>query len=93
VSGYAYDSSMPHFCLTCHPDGKASGHPESPFPIKSGNHVGIACDQCHKASLGSSYASNFDCYGGGACHSVNHNGTSSSPGACFQCHPTGTAGD
>jgi Class III cytochrome C family len=93
VGGYTFDSSKPHFCLTCHPDGKAASHPESPFPIKSGNHVGIACNSCHQASLGSSYQTNFDCYANGACHSVNHNGTSSSPRACFQCHPSGSAGN
>jgi hypothetical protein len=89
VGGYGYDTSKPHFCLTCHPDGKAASHPESPFPIKRGNHAGIACNQCHKSTLGSSYKTNFDCW---SCHTDQHRNPSHDPQACFGCHPSGSAG-
>lgn len=89
-SGYAWDGAKKNFCLTCHPDGKASGHPESPFAIKTGAHAGIACADCHKTSLGSSYKSNFDCW---TCHTDQHQNPTHDPKLCFQCHPSGRAGD
>jgi Cytochrome c7 and related cytochrome c len=93
VGGYAYDATAPHFCLTCHPDGTAAGHPESPFPIKSGNHRGVACATCHNPARGGVPSQNIDCYGGGACHRTSHHYTPSDPPACFRCHPNGAAGN
>jgi hypothetical protein len=90
--GYAYDSNTKNFCLTCHPDGKASGHPEAKFPITRGNHAGIACNDCHKSSLGTSYASNYDCW---SCHTGQHRNSTHDPQLCASsgCHPSGSAGD
>lgn len=95
VSGYQYDGNTKNFCLTCHPDGTAKSHPESPFPIKSGNHVGIACATCHNPARGSVPSQNIDCYGGGACHSGTHHYTPATPSRCASsgCHPSGFASD
>jgi Class III cytochrome C family len=92
VSGYHFDASQPHFCLSCHPDGLGgAGHPENKFPITSGPHRGIACDQCHKASLGTpSSIDNTDCV---TCHTGAHHRDPSKPHDCLRCHPNGYAGD
>lgn len=93
VSGYAYSTTQRNFCLTCHPDGTARSHPESPFAIQSGNHRGIACATCHNPARGSVPSQNIDCYGGGACHGGSHYYTPATPARCFSCHPSGIAGD
>jgi hypothetical protein len=45
-------------CADCHPStdtwaGATFAHPESRFPIKTGHHQGIECNDCHDQSLGS----------------------------------------
>ncbi len=92
TSGYAYSNTTKNFCLTCHPDGKAAGHPEAKFPITSGNHSGIACADCHKTQYGTSYASNYDCW---SCHTNQHNNPNQDPQLCASsgCHPSGSAGN
>ena len=91
VSGYHYDTSQPHFCLACHPDGMGGKHPESKFPITSGPHRGIACGDCHKASLGTPDSiDNTDCV---TCHTDAHHRDPSKPHDCLRCHPNGYAGD
>jgi len=98
VSGYHYDSSQPHFCLSCHPDGMGGGHPGDKFPIANGAHSNIPCDMCHDSSLGSPDSKdNTNCL---TCHiaadiSPHHtdvggyNYDTSKPHFCLDCHPNG----
>lgn len=105
VAEYAFDSQTPNFCLSCHPDGQAADHPDSEFPL-SGAHGGIACGDCHNASLGpSTDGQNADCIG---CHTGEHSmsrmnevhqeedGYSWQPDVhdfCRECHPRGLKED
>jgi hypothetical protein len=103
VTDYQFDKAMPHFCLTCHPDGKAASHPESKFPIASGAHQGIPCNHCHDSTLGSDLGgANVSCTG---CHSHSMATMASAHSSvgrymwsdtdkrfCLTCHPTGRGG-
>jgi hypothetical protein len=107
VRAYVFNAATPHFCLTCHPDGRAASHPESLFPIAVGAHVAIACNDCHDSSLGSDVGGqNANCTG---CHTGTHSRANTDPHHrearnyvwsdtdkqfCRKCHPTGgRAGD
>lgn len=101
---YAFSTTNPAFCLSCHPDGRAAGHPELGFPLATGAHQGIACAACHDATRGTSAGgANANCVG---CHSGTHAravvdqqhlGDPSyafdvtSPAFCLRCHPRGIA--
>jgi hypothetical protein len=68
IPGYAFTSSMPNFCLTCHPNGRAGMHPEAKFPT-TGPHD-MPCADCHNYQLGpSTGGGNVDCIG---CHTGEH---------------------
>jgi hypothetical protein len=103
-SPYPGHSAFPTTCNDCHTTTAwipaNGGHPETQFPIKSGAHSGIACADCHNASLGSA-KDNPDCVG---CHTgiharskldAKHQGvrnypTGAAPGNfCLNCHPDG----
>jgi hypothetical protein len=91
------------FCLSCHPKGLADGlHPEARFPITSGSHRNMPCNDCHVPSVGTPVAGyNTSCVG---CHTGQHaqsrvNGQHSgvrgyafdpnNPHFCLRCHPSG----
>jgi hypothetical protein len=106
VPDYRFQPDVPNFCLGCHPDGRAEGHPESAFPISRGAHSGIACGDCHDASLGpSTGGQNVSCIG---CHTGEHSMARmadrhsevggyrwqpDNPDFCRSCHPNGSGGD
>ncbi len=94
-------------CADCHTTSAwipalGGGHPEPVFPITAGAHVGIACLDCHDASLGpSTGGTNTDCVG---CHEGRHAMSivdaqhadvggyrfdASNPHFCLDCHPRG----
>ncbi|MEI8259344.1 MAG: hypothetical protein WCJ30_27065, partial [Deltaproteobacteria bacterium] len=79
------------------PPEAAPGHPESAFPIRSGNHTGISCRQCHSGG-GAMGRSNTNCV---QCHPRSryddvHGGVggypqgSAAPNFCVNCHRHGT---
>jgi len=101
----------PTTCSDCHSTSAwipaAGGHPEAKFPITTGSHAnpGIACSDCHIASLGADTGGqNTDC---GSCHLGAHNAPAidathasvanypgsapTSPPSCLNagCHPSG----
>ncbi len=105
VAGYPTGPQEPNFCLVCHPDGTASQatHPEPSFPIATGAHLGVACNDCHLATRGPNGPGNTDCVN---CHSGDHlrevidplhAGAAgyptgpAEPNFCLTCHPDGTA--
>ena len=102
TSGYAYSNTVKNFCLTCHPDGKAAGHPEAKFPIASGAHSGIACATCHSEPGAFAAGANTNCI---QCHpdtanlENNHSQvgnfmySTTQKNFCLTCHPTGRAGN
>ena len=105
VPDYRFEAATPNFCLRCHPDGQADDHPDSAFPL-SGPHGGIACGDCHDASLGpSDQGQNVSCIG---CHTGAHSMSRMNeahkeesgyrwqpevPDFCRECHPRGLKED
>ena len=101
-SPYPGHDGFPTTCNDCHGTSAwtpASGgtHPESAFPITSGNHKNIACLDCHDTSLGPMGKDNTDCV---QCHSraeydPKHREVSryptgdAPPNFCLDCHPRG----
>lgn len=105
-----HEGLFPTTCADCHATTSwipaAGGHPEAKFPITTGSHAnkGIACADCHIASLGSDVGGqNTDCT---HCHLGAHNtpaidavhagipnypGAPASPHSCLNagCHPSG----
>jgi Cytochrome c3 len=94
-------------CGSCHDttDWGNASHPEARFPIAGGAHGGIACTECHLASLGPvNGAANTDCI---HCHTgqhdksrmddahLGHDGAAgyswdeAMPHNCLSCHPDG----
>jgi hypothetical protein len=49
-SPYSYDSSVPNFCLQCHPTGLGELHPDKLFARKS-DHA-VVCSACHDRAVG-----------------------------------------
>jgi hypothetical protein len=47
---YTYESSVPNFCLDCHPAGLPELHPEARF-ARRGNHA-VTCSECHDRTAG-----------------------------------------
>lgn len=47
---YAYQASVPNFCLQCHPAGTADAHPDNLF-ARRGDHD-VPCADCHDRSAG-----------------------------------------
>jgi hypothetical protein len=99
IPGYVYSSPA---CYQCHPTGEADDfedHDAVFFPIFSGAHVGRwnDCADCHNVPNNRNV---FTCT---QCHDHNqstmdpkHQGISDyvySSQTCYQCHPTGEAGD
>jgi hypothetical protein len=86
-------------CSACHSPTAlppwSFAHPQSPFPLDTGRHAQFKtqCHTCHDSARGSDFLQNLDCYGGGACHGDSHHHDPNRPGRCFECHPTGNAGD
>jgi len=84
-------------CIICHTTNpgwsptSSSGHDSQFFPITSGNHAGISCNECH---TNPSDCGEFSCT---VCHSVSSmndehddvGGYSSANSACLSCHPKG----
>lgn len=59
---------FPVTCADCHVTttwlgavGKHSAQAEAKFPVGSGRHSGIACDQCHDSALSQDYSKNPNC--------------------------------
>ncbi len=77
-------------CIQCHTTNpgwkpaKFAQH-DALFPISSGRHSNIACNNCHTTP---DY-SQFNCI---ACHANAHPGQNYSNAQCYQCHPRGTGG-
>jgi hypothetical protein len=107
-SGIPHDG-FPSNCLGCHTfwrwrPASFSGHDRC-FPISSGRHAGIRCNQCHvtipaSLTIGSCNSQPWpDCQRCHSCASVagNHGGVSNFnaqcpvPPSCYRCHPSGTA--
>ncbi|OGQ91218.1 MAG: hypothetical protein A2289_18235 [Deltaproteobacteria bacterium RIFOXYA12_FULL_58_15] len=91
LAGYAYG---PTTCYDCHPTGTGSISREDHerfFPIKTGNHGGLACASCHVAGAGS--FSCIDCHEHAqAATDLFHVGLADyvyGPTTCYACHPTG----
>lgn len=99
MSGYSYTTAA---CLDCHPTGEKGtfvAHDAEFFPILSGTHNGewSDCATCHTAP---SDRSVFECL---SCHEHEqtstdgiHSGMSGysyASSACYDCHPTGDAGE
>jgi hypothetical protein len=98
---YAYNATAPNFCLTCHPAGRASKHPNDRFP-RTGPHS-RACTTCHDRNAGpDTGGANTTCLNSG-CHSLGQEdgehrevgqyssarGDGSNRHFCLVCHPTG----
>ena len=72
-------------------------HPESAFPIKSGNHAGIDCQQCHSLG-GTNSKANTSCvhcharskYDGIHARVRNYPQGAAAPNFCVDCHSHGT---
>ena len=47
---YTYQSSVPNFCLECHPAGLGEEHPDNEF-ARTRNHA-VACSECHDRTAG-----------------------------------------
>jgi hypothetical protein len=47
---YAYQATVPNFCLQCHPSGTAEVHPDDKFARKA-THA-VLCTECHDRSAG-----------------------------------------
>lgn len=97
---YAYDATVPSFCLECHPTGLKEAHPEVKF-ARAGNHA-VPCSDCHDRTRGpDNKGTNVTCVEA-KCHhtvqvsdlSINHatgayrksRGDGSSPTFCHDCH-------
>lgn len=87
-------------CAACHAVTAeppwAFAHRSQPFSIATGKHSQFAkdCHTCHSEAISQTdYIANIDCYGGGACHADSHHRDPARPGRCFECHPSGNAGD
>jgi hypothetical protein len=96
MPGYSYASPA---CLDCHPTGRAGEYTEHDaafFPIYSGTHVGqwLDCASCH--TTGAADFSCIDCHDHAQTETDVHHagmpGYSYASTACFDCHPTGRAG-
>ena len=98
--GYAWNANQHNFCLTCHPSGEATSHPEANFPLQRGAHKGVACTNCHLAADGPNTAGmNVSCVESN-CHPRStvdreHQGENgyrfdvNNKHFCRDCHPTG----
>lgn len=99
ITGYSYASNA---CYECHPTGQAGNfveHDSQFFPIFSGTHNNQwdACETCH---TNPSNRQVFDCT---VCHEHDRSlmdpvhtgmsGYSYTSTACYECHPTGVAGN
>ncbi|MFH1810306.1 MAG: cytochrome c3 family protein [Pseudomonadota bacterium] len=92
VVGYEYDATG---CYGCHPSGIALGRADHEvlFPIVTGAHGGMACENCHVTDYRG--FSCIDCHD----HAASivdpaHNGVSGyqyASDACYRCHPRGEA--
>lgn len=101
--------NFPQTCADCHSTSSwipalGGAHPEASFPIASGAHQGITCQDCHDSSKGTSVGgANTDCIG---CHTGEHSQTrmanahggvsrymwdATMPHFCLSCHPSGRA--
>ena len=105
-STYPGHDQFPTTCGDCHDTtswaGASAGtHPESRFPITSGAHRGIACGNCHDASLSARAIENVNCIG---CHLRSHvdpehdevggyRWSSSDHAFCLRCHAGGGGGE
>ncbi|HET7501565.1 MAG TPA: hypothetical protein VFK02_11195 [Kofleriaceae bacterium] len=97
---YRYESTIPNFCLSCHPDGTAAAHPDRLF-ARTGNHA-VPCGDCHDRTAGSDkQGANVTCVDARCHHTlsvsdgIDHHGTldyqsargnGTSRNFCHQCH-------
>jgi hypothetical protein len=66
---YAYQDTVPNFCLSCHPAGLANKHPDAKFPRSNPHNV--ACASCHIAGTGPSKSgANTSCVESGCHHTL-----------------------
>jgi hypothetical protein len=88
-------AAEPTSCGNCHVSDPPSWqfvHPQAPFRARS--HHSITpdnCSLCHDPNRGDDYMQNLDCLN--ACHQDHHHRDPNRPGRCFDCHPSGQAGD
>jgi len=106
---YQYRADVPNFCLSCHPQGTAEGHPTSVFPLRGEHNRG--CASCHDRATGPDTAgANTNCTQSG-CHpnEDRHHGEVGKYSAdkagpwprpdlnarnfCRMCHRSGGGGD
>ncbi len=92
-------SCYPTNCKLCHTTNPGWSpvsfqHDAQYFPISSGKHSGISCNQCHTNSADCSVFSCIDCHEHNQSEMNNeHNGESGysyTSSACYRCHPRGT---
>ncbi len=106
---YQYVDTAVHFCLDCHPDGRAPKHPDNLFP-RTNNH-NVACASCHVRTDGSDVMGMNTTCTDSACHHTlswsdgRHNGDVGRYGTvrgnggnkhfCLDsgCHPDGLTHD
>lgn len=101
MSGYSYASQE---CLSCHPDGlkgRFTAHDSQFFPIYSGRHSGTWSNDCSRCHDVAQDRSQFTCI---SCHEHSqtrmdavHQGEARdyryTRTSCFECHPSGRAGN
>jgi Cytochrome c7 and related cytochrome c len=110
ASPYPGHQGFQHTCLDCHTTAawkpaSGTGHPENIFPIKSGKHTGINCNDCHNQSISTTNSkATADCVG---CHTGQHTlskmnsvhkdvskyPTGTGGNFCLDCHPNGKRGN
>jgi len=93
VSGYTYTETS---CYDCHPTGAGMSRAEHTwFPIQSGHHRSVGCTECHPENHES--VACFDCHAH-TCSAIapRHDEVrnfSCDSMRCYNCHPSGVAGD
>lgn len=95
-AGHSSSGGFSNQCLTCHTQNawKPATFANHKFPIKSGNHAGLNCVQCHTTP--NTYQT-FSCLA--PCHTKSRmdqehrgeNGYAYESRKCYSCHPQGVA--
>lgn len=78
IGGYftAQQTGRLNYCLSCHANGTATGHPENTFATKVGNHANVGCNDCHDIDPNDAYVAE------------NYPYTDGANTLCVKCHTT-----